>query len=89
MKIRRQKQVRFRWFLAYTILRNYNLFDLRKQVQSRLALLHIVRSNLMDEQRIAADIQRSFMEIETPESSPMRPRQRQTKYIYLKKTIYC
>ncbi len=39
----------------------------------------------MDEQREAAAIQRSDMEIETPESSAIRPRQRQTKYIYLKK----
>jgi len=43
----------------------------------------------MDEQREAAAIQRSDMEIETPESSPIRSRQRQAKYIYLKKIIYC
>ena len=50
-KIRKRKQARFRWFLAYTILNNYHLFDLRKQAQNRLALLRIQRSNLMDEQQ--------------------------------------
>ncbi|CAF3690473.1 unnamed protein product [Rotaria sordida] len=50
-KVLRQKQARFRWFLAYTIINNYHLFDLRKQVESRLALLRIQRSNLIDEQQ--------------------------------------
>jgi hypothetical protein len=67
--ILRQKRARFRWFLAYTILNNYYLFDLRKQVQSRLALLRVERSNLIDDypqspaERYAAI--RSFMLYDT------------------------
>ena len=48
---RRRKQAKFRWYLAYTILNNYHLFDLRKQVQSRLTLLRVQRSNLIDEEQ--------------------------------------
>ena len=51
---RRRKNAKFRWFLAYTIINNYHLFDLRKQVQSRLTILHIQRSNLIDEEQAAA-----------------------------------
>jgi hypothetical protein len=68
-KIKRQKQARFRWFLAYTILNNYRLFDLRKQVQSRLARLCTERSNLIDGQCTAASAsQQYYIEMEIPES---------------------
>jgi hypothetical protein len=49
-KIKQQKRARFRWFLAYTIINNVSLFDLRKQAQIRLARLPIARSYLIDEQ---------------------------------------
>lgn len=42
-KARRRKQARFRWFLAYTIINNYHLFDLRKGIESRLAQICIQR----------------------------------------------
>ncbi len=61
-RIRRRKQLRFRWHFLYTILRNYHLFDLRKGVQSRLACLHVQRSNLVDEQQLTTTI---TMEIPT------------------------
>jgi len=69
-KIKRQKRARFRWFLAYTILNNYRLFDFRKQVHSRLARLRTERSNLIDGQCIAAAAasQQYYMEVEMPES---------------------
>ncbi|CAF1180370.1 unnamed protein product [Rotaria sp. Silwood1] len=54
LKNLKRKQARFRWHLAYTIINNYHLFDLRKQAESRLALLRIQRSNLIDEQQHAA-----------------------------------
>ncbi|CAF3738735.1 unnamed protein product [Rotaria sp. Silwood1] len=41
----RKKQVRFRWYLAYTILRNYQLFDLRKDLSSRVTQMHAQRNN--------------------------------------------
>lgn len=50
-RIKRRKRLRFRWHLLYTILRNYHLFDLRKGVQSRLTLLRLQRSTLVDEQQ--------------------------------------
>ncbi|CAF1562766.1 unnamed protein product [Rotaria magnacalcarata] len=49
-----KKRARFRWFLAYTIINNYHLFDLRKHAESRLALLRIQRSNASDEVQYAA-----------------------------------
>jgi len=65
----RQKRARFRWFLAYTMLNNYHLFDLRKQVQSRLARLRIERSNSIDGQSTAdAASQQCDVEMEIPES---------------------
>lgn len=50
-QIRRQKRARFRWFLAFTLLHNYCLFDQRKLVQIRLARLRIERNNLIDNQQ--------------------------------------
>ncbi|CAF0929613.1 unnamed protein product [Adineta ricciae] len=51
-KIRKRKRLRFRWHFLYTILRNYHLFDLRKDVQGRLTRLHIQRSSLIDENQL-------------------------------------
>jgi len=53
-RIRRRKQLRFRWHFLYTILRNYHLFDLRKDVQGRLTGLYLQRSTLVDEQQFLA-----------------------------------
>lgn len=50
--IKKKKQARFRWFLAYTILHNFHLFELRKQNQIHLARLYIQRNNLINEQSI-------------------------------------
>ncbi|CAF1325642.1 unnamed protein product [Adineta steineri] len=80
-KIRKQKQARFRWFLAYTIINNYHLFDLRKQAQSRLALLRIQRSNLIDEQQQqqqqpAASSPQPVVLADVPESLSARQRTR-------------
>ncbi len=47
----KRKRARFRWFLAYTMINNYHLFDLRKQGQSRLARLRIERNSLIDQQQ--------------------------------------
>jgi hypothetical protein len=87
-EIIRQKRARFRWFLAYTILNNYQLFDLRKQVQNRLARLRIERSKLNDEQQhvAATSVQQPIVQIDISESRESR--QRNQKYIYLKK-FYC
>ena len=71
-QIRRQKQARFRWFLAYTILNNYHLFDLRKQAQSRLALLRIQRSNLMDDQQYVTAGNGAVL-VQLPVESPQVP----------------
>jgi hypothetical protein len=85
-KIKKAKQARFRWFLAYTIINNYHLFDLRKQAQSRLALLRIQRSNLIDEQEQAAAAavppQQPLALTEVSETPAMR--QRTIEYVYLK-----
>jgi hypothetical protein len=48
VKIRRQKQARFRWFLAYTIINNFSLFHQRKQTQAHLT--RIARNYFIDEQ---------------------------------------
>jgi hypothetical protein len=89
-KARKKKQARFRWFLAYTILNNYHLFDLRKQVQSRLALLRIQRSNLFDDQQqtaaaasVVVPVQKSFAISEFPES-PGAKRSARMRYILSK-----
>ncbi|CAF3324558.1 unnamed protein product [Rotaria socialis] len=50
----KKKRACFRWHLAYTIINNYHLFDLRKHAESRLALLRIQRSNASDEAQNAA-----------------------------------
>ncbi|CAF1032001.1 unnamed protein product [Rotaria sordida] len=50
-RIKRKKRLRFRWHFLYTLIRNYHLFDLRKEIQSRLAHLHLQRSSLIDEQQ--------------------------------------
>ncbi|CAF1148324.1 unnamed protein product, partial [Didymodactylos carnosus] len=42
----KRKRARFRWYLAYTILNNYHLFDLR-----RLVALRLHRSNIQMEQQ--------------------------------------
>ncbi len=86
-RVRKQKQARFRWFLAYTILNNYHLFDLRKQAQSRLALLRIQRSNLIDDeqQKIAAavPVPQAIAVTALPESTAAKtPKMR---YAYLNK----
>jgi hypothetical protein len=82
--IRKKKQARFRWFLAYTIINNYHLFDLRKQAQSRLALLRIQRSNLIDEEKYAATvaIEESVPITDTPKSS--KSKQKKMGYVNLK-----
>ncbi|CAF1098078.1 unnamed protein product [Rotaria sordida] len=50
-RIKRKKRLRFRWHFLYTLIRNYHLFDLRKEIQSRLAHLHLQRSSFIDEQQ--------------------------------------
>jgi hypothetical protein len=55
-RIKQRKRLRFRWHFLYTILRNYHLFDLRKDVQGRLTRLHLQRSNLIDEQQLSTTI---------------------------------
>jgi hypothetical protein len=55
-RIKQRKRLRFRWHFLYTILRNYHLFDLRKDVQGRLTRLHLQRSNLIDEQQLSPTI---------------------------------
>jgi hypothetical protein len=55
-RIKRRKRLRFRWHFLYTIVRNYQLFDLRKDVHNRLTLLHIQRSNLTDERQLTTTI---------------------------------
>ncbi len=92
-EIIRQKRARFRWFLAYTILNNYHLFDLRKQVQSRLARLRIERSNLIDEERHAAAAAADTVADQQPISKAGMPtspgiKQRNLKYIYSNKFYY-
>jgi hypothetical protein len=74
----RQKQARFPWFLAYTIINSNHLFDLRKRVQSRLVRLRIEGSSLIDVQKHA--------DTNIPESPEIK--QRKMKYIYSKK-FYC
>ena len=49
-RIRKRKQLRFRWFLLYTLVRNYRLFDLRKDIPGRLTRLHLQRSVRFGEQ---------------------------------------
>ncbi len=44
-KTHRQKQARFRWFLAYSLLNNCRLCHQRKYVQSRLAVLRMNQIN--------------------------------------------
>jgi hypothetical protein len=93
-EIIKKKRARFRWFLAYTILNNYHLFDLRKQVQSRLARLRIERSNLIDEERhataaAAADAVADQQPISKAGiSTSPGIRQRNLKYIYSNKFYY-
>ena len=86
-RVKRQKQARFRWFLAYTILNNYHLFDLRKQAQSRLALLRIQRSNLIDEEQqktaAAVPVPQAIAITELPESTAAK--KPKTRYAYLNK----
>ncbi len=53
-RIKRRKRLRFRWYLLYTMIKNYQLFDLRKDADYRLARLYLHRSNLMDEQQFTA-----------------------------------
>jgi len=53
-RIRKRKRLRFRWHFLYTLLRNYHLLDLTKDLQSRLIRLQLQRSNLVDEQQFAA-----------------------------------
>ncbi|CAF4181382.1 unnamed protein product [Rotaria sp. Silwood2] len=67
---RRKKQLRFRWHLLYTLIRNYHLFDLRKEIQSRLAHLHLQRSNLIDEQQFLAAITTEEPETTKPTIEP-------------------
>jgi hypothetical protein len=67
-RIQRRKQLRFRWHFLYTILRNYHLFDLRKEVQGRLARLHLQRSTLVDEQQFLTTIPVEQPQPITPES---------------------
>jgi hypothetical protein len=86
----KRKQARFRWFLAYTLLNNYHLFDLRKQVQSRLARLRIERSNLIDEQQAAAAAAAASQQAVVSADISAAPalKQRKLKYIYLNKFYY-
>ena len=79
-QIKRQRQARFRWFLAYTILNNYHLFDLRKQAQSRLALLRIQRSSLIDDQPYASMRSDPAVAITVTAESP-EVRQRTKRYV--------
>ena len=79
-QIKRQRQARFRWFLAYTILNNYHLFDLRKQAQSRLALLRIQRSSLIDDQQYASMGSGTPVAITVTAESP-DVRQRTKRYV--------
>ncbi|CAF1222632.1 unnamed protein product [Didymodactylos carnosus] len=48
-KILKKKRARFRWYLAYTIINNYRLFDLRKQLAGRLVTFILQRNNLQME----------------------------------------
>jgi hypothetical protein len=85
-RIRKRKQARFRWFFAYTIINNYHLFDLRKQVQSRLARLRIERSNLIDEQEHAAAAEAAAQQPVEEDVIPGSPgiRMKTLKYIHSK-----
>ncbi|UJR37331.1 hypothetical protein I4U23_030039 [Adineta vaga] len=55
-KIKKRKRLRFRWHFLYTLIRNYHLFDLRKDVEGRLTRLHLQRSSLIDEQQLPSPI---------------------------------
>jgi len=67
-EVARKRVARFRWFLAYTIINNYHLFDLRKQAQSRLARLRISRSNLYDDAQHAAAAVAPVVQSQVPET---------------------
>lgn len=47
----RSRRARFRWHFLYTIIHNYHLLDLRKNIQSRLAFLHMQRSQMVYDQQ--------------------------------------
>ena len=81
----KQKRARFRWFLAYTIINNYHLFDLRKQVQSRLALLRIQRSNLIDEEKQQAPVVDGELHIDSKIPQSTGVKQKKEQYVYLTK----
>ena len=49
--IKRRRRARFRWHFIYTIIHNYHLLDLRKNIQSRLAFLHMQRSQMVYDQQ--------------------------------------
>jgi hypothetical protein len=53
---KRRKIARNRWFLAYTLIHNHNLFDLRKGVLTRLISVHSQKSTPNDEQLLTAVI---------------------------------
>lgn len=46
----KKRQARFRWFLAYTIVNNYRLLDLRKFRESRVIALHAMQNYSIDEE---------------------------------------
>ncbi|CAF4046897.1 unnamed protein product [Adineta steineri] len=55
-KIKRRKIARTRWYLAYTLLRNPHLFDLRKNIETRLIFVHSHASIAVDEQLLTSII---------------------------------
>ncbi|CAF1019065.1 unnamed protein product [Didymodactylos carnosus] len=61
MQKSRKKRARFRWYLAYSMLNNYQLYDMRKNVQSRLVLLRVNRSNSLIEMSVS---QQTTVEVE-------------------------
>lgn len=81
----RKKRACFRWHLAYTIINNYHLFDLRKEAQSRLARLRIERSNLIDEEKQAATTGAPASISTAVGSQPVDIRSRKLRYVFSKK----
>ncbi|CAF4340006.1 unnamed protein product, partial [Adineta steineri] len=77
----RKKQLRFRWHFLYTIIRNYHLFDLRKDVQGRLTRLHLQRSNLIDEQQFSTTAAVQPMEYATVVPEPLERTTRTEEHI--------
>ncbi|CAF4014451.1 unnamed protein product, partial [Rotaria sp. Silwood2] len=80
----RKKHARFRWYLAYTMINNCQLFDWRKDLKRRRTQMHAQRNNSLIEEEYPTEIPISrqiTMEIDDYPQSPAE------RYINIRSSI--